>query len=254
MSFYREKKGLPPGDMIFGTRAVIEAILAGKEVEKILVQTGLNNDLIKELLLIAKNHGAPVMRVPVEKIERISRKNHQGVICFLSPITYSSLESIVDKVYADGKMPFLLILDRITDVRNFGAICRTALSSGINAVIIPEKGSAQINADAVKTSAGALLHLSICRVHSLIRTVQYLQDYGIKVVACSEKASKLVYDVDLGGPLALVMGSEEDGVSNELIRKTDELAKLPMFGEIASLNVSAATSAILYECVRQRLA
>jgi 23S rRNA (guanosine2251-2'-O)-methyltransferase len=248
----RETNNEDRSEMIFGTRAVIEAIVAGKEIERILLQRDLRNELIQELLQVSAQHNVPVTKVPAEKLHKVTRKNHQGVICFISPIQYASLDGIIDACFSSGKLPFLLLLDRITDVRNFGAICRTALSAGIDAVVIPEKGAAQINADAVKTSAGALHHLPICRVPSLHKTIQYLQDSGVKVVACTEKAADLVYNVDLSGPLAMIMGSEEDGISNDLIRKADDLARLPMFGPVASLNVSAATSAILFEAVRQR--
>lgn len=240
--------------MVFGTRAVIEAIRSGKEVEKVMIERGLRNDLIKELTQEAKRHNVPITQVPPEKLQKISRKNHQGVLAFISPVQFSSLEGIVEACFNEGKMPFILLLDRITDVRNFGAICRSAHSAGVDAVVIPAKGSAQINADAIKTSAGAIHHMAICRVPSLTQSLRYLQQCGLRVVGCTEKADDLVYKVDLTGPLALVMGSEEDGLDEMIRRRADALAKLPMFGEVASLNVSAATAAILFEAVRQRIA
>lgn len=239
--------------LVFGTRAVIEAIRAGKEIEKIMILRGLRNDLVKELQKEAKAHQIPVTQVPEEKLQKFTKKNHQGVLAFVSPIQFASIESIIDQCYQEGKMPFILVLDRITDVRNFGAICRTALSAGMDAVLITAKGSAQINADAIKTSAGALHHLPICRTHALNQSLRYLKDCGIRVVGCTEKADTYVFEADLQGPLALVMGSEEDGLSDFVFQRSDELVKLPMLGEVASLNVSAAAAAIIFEAVRQRV-
>jgi 23S rRNA (guanosine2251-2'-O)-methyltransferase len=238
--------------LIFGTRAVIEAIKAGKELDKIMILRGLRNELIKELMREAKDHQVPITQVPEEKLQKFTKKNHQGVLAFVSPVQFASVENIIDAKFQEGKMPFLLVLDRITDVRNFGAICRTALSAGVDAVVITSKGSAQINADAVKTSAGALHHIPICRSHALNQTLRYLKDCGLRIVGCTEKAKSYVFEADLNGPLALVMGSEEDGLSDFVFQRSDELVKLPMMGEVASLNVSAATAAILFEAVRQR--
>jgi 23S rRNA (guanosine2251-2'-O)-methyltransferase len=242
----------PKHEMIYGTRAVIEAIRGGKEIERIMIQSGLSNDLIKELINTAKAHGVPYTFVPQEKLKRVSSKNHQGVICLLSAITYASLDNLIDSAWREGREPFLLILDRVTDVRNFGAIARTAESAGIDGVIIPDKGNAPITADAMKTSAGALNHLPVCREKDLVKTVKMLRDNGIRVFACTEKGKTELYEAQLEGPIALIMGSEEDGISDALLRQADELVNIPMKGRIGSLNVSVAAGIALYEVVRRR--
>jgi 23S rRNA (guanosine2251-2'-O)-methyltransferase len=238
-------------DMIYGTRAVMEAIVAGKEIEKIMVQSGLNNDLIKELISVARAHEVPFTFVPAEKLKRLSTKNHQGVICILSSVSYASLENIIHAVFSEGREPFFLLLDRVTDVRNFGAIARTAECAGIDAIVIGEKGNAPITSDAMKTSAGALNHVPVCRERDLKKTIKFLQESGLQVVACTEKASKTIYEVEFKGPTALILGSEEDGIADSLLREVDELAKIPMKGKIGSLNVSVAAGVAIYEVVRQ---
>lgn len=238
--------------MIYGTRAVMEAILAGKEIEKIMIQSGLANDLIKELISLAREKQVPYTFVPQEKLKRYAAKNHQGVICLLAAVTYASLDNLIDRAYSEGREPFILILDRITDVRNFGAIARTAECAGVDGIVIGEKGSAPITSDAMKTSAGALNHLSVCREKDLKKTMQFLRENGIKIIACTEKASQSIYDVDLAGPVAIIMGSEEDGIADPLLRDADELAKIPMKGKIGSLNVSVATGVAIYEILRTR--
>lgn len=239
-------------DMIYGTRAVMEAIAAGKEIDKIMIQSGLANDLVKELIAVARNNNVPIAFVPAEKLKRISTKNHQGVICLLSVVAYSSVDDLIFKAYNDGREPFLLILDRITDVRNFGAIVRTAECAGVDGIVIAEKGNAPITGDAMKTSAGALNHLPICREKDLKKTIQVLHDNGIRVVACTEKTEQNLYEINLTGPIALIVGSEEDGISDMLLRTADELARLPLKGKIGSLNVSVAAGIALYEVVRQK--
>jgi 23S rRNA (guanosine2251-2'-O)-methyltransferase len=239
-------------DMIYGTRAVIEAIRAGREVEKIMVQTGIANDLVKELLALAKQHNVPVLPTHPDKLKRLSTKNHQGVISILSAVRYASLDNIIHQAYSEGRDPFVLLLDRVTDVRNFGAIVRTAECAGIDAIVISEKGNAPITSDAVKTSAGALNHLPVCREKDLKTTLKFLRENGIRIVACTEKAASSLYQLTLTGPMALIMGSEEDGISDVLLREADELAALPLKGEIGSLNVSVAAGIALYEVVRQR--
>lgn len=239
--------------MIYGTRAVMEAIAAGKEIEKIMIQSGLSNDLIKELITIARTRNVPITFVPMEKLKRMSSKNHQGVICLLASVSFASLDNLIDRAYSEGREPFFLLLDRITDVRNFGAIARTAECAGLDGIVIAEKGNAPITSDAMKTSAGALNHLPVCREKDLKKTLQLLRDNGIRVVACTEKASKDLYEVNLTGPIALIMGSEEDGIGDPLLREADELAKIPMNGRIGSLNVSVAAGVAVYEVVRQKM-
>lgn len=240
-------------DMIYGTRAVMEAIKAGRQIERILIQKGISNDLIRELLQVIRSKNLSFSYVPQEKLNRLSTKNHQGVICLLSSVEYASLDNIVHAVFSEGREPFLLLLDQITDVRNFGAIARTAECAGVHALIIPEKGNAPITSDAMKTSAGALNHLPVCREKDLKKTITYLRESGITVIACTEKATKLIYEVDIKGPVALIMGSEEDGISDALLRSADELVKIPLKGEIGSLNVSVAAGIAMYEVVRQKI-
>ena len=240
--------------MIYGTRAVLEAIHAGKEIEKIMIQSGLQNDLIKELITTARQKQVPYTFVPQEKLKRLSSKNHQGVICLLSSVSYAQLDNVIDKAYSEGREPLLLILDRVTDVRNFGAIARTAECAGVDGIVIGEKGSAPITSDAMKTSAGALNYMAVSREKDLKQTLKLLRDTGIKIIACTEKATKNIYDIDATGPVAIIMVSEEDGISDELLRSADELVKIPMKGKIGSLNVSVATGVAVYEVIRKRLA
>ncbi|WP_045468515.1 23S rRNA (guanosine(2251)-2'-O)-methyltransferase RlmB [Sporocytophaga myxococcoides] len=239
-------------ELLFGIRPIIEAIEAGKEIDKILVQKEQSSPLMNELLQAAFHHKVPVQRVPVEKLNRITKKNHQGAICFMSSIVYASLDNVISDCFQSGTVPMILVLDRITDVRNFGAIARTAECMGVHAIVIPAKGAAQINSDAVKTSAGALNHIPVCREESLIKTIKYLKESGLSVIACTEKAQKTIAQAAYNDPVAIVVGSEEDGISDEIIKKADEIVRIPMTGKIGSLNVSVAAGMILYEAVRQR--
>jgi 23S rRNA (guanosine2251-2'-O)-methyltransferase len=239
-------------EMIFGTRAVIEAIKAGREIEKIYIQSGLNNDLIKELINTAATHKAPYSFIPQVKLDRLSNKNHQGVVCVLSAVQYVPLENIIDKCYSEGREPFFLIVDRVTDVRNFGALARTAECAQVDAMIIADKGNAPITGDAMKTSAGALNHLPVCRVKDMKKTFQLLKDNGIQIIACTEKATDTIYQIDLNTPIAIILGSEEDGISPQMLKDADHLAKIPLMGSIESLNVSVAAGIVVYEKIRQR--
>lgn len=239
-------------DFIFGIRAVIEAIKSGKDIESIYVQRGLNNTLFTELKQVLKTYELQIQVVPIEKLNRMTTKNHQGVIAISSPVTYEKIEDIIPLIYEKGETPLILILDRVTDVRNFGAIARTAVCAGVHAIIVPAKGAAQINADAIKTSAGALFNIPVCRHNSLHKTAQFLQESGLQVIACTEKTNDKLYIVDFKAPTAIVMGSEEDGISDDLMRIADQLTQIPMYGDIASLNVAASSAIILYEAVRQR--
>ncbi len=239
-------------ETIFGTRAVIEAIKAGREIEKIYIQSGLNNDLIKELINTAATHKAPYSFIPQVKLDRLSNKNHQGVVCVLSAVQYVPLENIIDKCYSEGREPFFLIVDRVTDVRNFGALARTAECARVDAMIIADKGNAPITGDAMKTSAGALNHLPVCRVKDMKKTFQLLKDNGIQIIACTEKATSTIYQIDLNTPIAIILGSEEDGISPQMLKDADHLAKIPLRGSIESLNVSVAAGIVVYEKIRQR--
>lgn len=240
-------------DFIFGLRPVMEALEAGKTIDKIFLQNALQGQIYAELKATLAKHKIRANYVPVEKLNRFTRKNHQGVVAFISDVPFYNIENLLPQIFEEGKTPFLLMLDRLTDVRNFGAICRTAECVGIDAIIIPEKGGAPINSDAIKTSAGALYNIKICKEKNLAHTVDFLQQSGIQVFAATEKAEKLIYDVDFSGPSLIVMGNEETGISKEVLHHSDEKIKLPIQGKIQSLNVSVACGAILYEAVRQKL-
>lgn len=239
-------------EMIFGTRAVIEAIQAGKEVDKILMRRDLQNDLSRELFNIVKETTIPIQRVPQEKLDRLTRKNHQGVIAFISAVTYQKLEDIVPFLYEEGKTPFIVLLDGVTDVRNFGALARTCECGGVDAIVIPARNSVSVNADAVKTSAGALLNIPVCKEPSITEAIKFLRNCGYKVVAATEKAESAYTKVDYTVPTAIVMGGEDMGISVDNLRICDEMVKIPILGSIASLNVSAAAAVLIYEVVRQR--
>ena len=237
---------------IFGIRAIIEAVEAGKTIDKLFIQKGLHNDLFAELWKLVREKRINYKHVPLEKINRLTRKNHQGVFAFISPIDFHNIEDVVPNLYEQGKNPLILVLDRITDVRNFGAIARTAECAGVDAIIIPEQNAAAINADAIKTSAGALHKITVCRTWNLKLALQFMKDSGIQLVGCTEKTQDNMYKPDYTPPTAIIMGSEENGVSPEFLRMCDARAKIPMAGKIASLNVSVATGVILYEALRQR--
>ena len=239
-------------EMIFGVRAVIEAIEAGKEIDKILVKRDILSDLSKELFTALKGTLIPVQRVPVERINRITRKNHQGVVAFISAITYQHTEDLVPTLFEEGKSPIFVMLDGITDVRNFGAIARTCNCAGIDAIIIPAKNSVSVNADAMKTSAGALHTLPVCREQSLTSTLKYLKESGFKIVAATEKGDYDYTKANYKDPVCIIMGAEDTGVPYEHLALCDEWIKIPMFGNIESLNVSVAAGILLYEAIRQR--
>ncbi len=237
---------------IFGIRAIIEAVEAGKTIDKLFIQKGLHNDLFAELWKLVREKRINYKHVPVEKINRLTRKNHQGVFAFISPIDFHNIEDVVPALYEQGKNPLILVLDRITDVRNFGAIARTAECTGVDAIIIPEQNAAAINADAIKTSAGALHKITVCRTWNLKLAIQFMKESGIQLVGCTEKTQDDMYKADYTTPTAIIIGSEEDGVSPEFLKMCDARAKIPLAGKIASLNVSVATGVILYEAIRQR--
>lgn len=240
-------------DYIYGLRAIIEAIDAGKEVDKIFIKKDLSGELASELFDRVKQLRIPVQRVPVERLNRITRKNHQGAIAMLSAVTYHRLDHQVPQLYEEGLLPFIVVLDGITDVRNFGAIARTCECAGVDAIVIPEHGSVSVGGDAVKTSAGALHHLSVCRERSVRGAVKFLRENGYIVVAASEKADINYTQADYTGPVAIVMGAEDTGIDPEVIKQCDTFVSIPMFGKIGSLNVSVAAGVMMYEVVRQRL-
>lgn len=251
----REKRVLAKdsSDMVFGIRPVLEAARSGKTFDKLFVQKNLSGDLSKEFLSELKNAGVIITKVPIEKLNRLTRKNHQGVVGFISPIEFASIDNIIDESFGKGKDPFVLVLDRITDVRNFGAIIRTAECAGVDAIVVPSRGAAQISSDAMKTSAGALNHVAICRTNNLEALLKSMKDMGIHVVACTEKTSDPVWEAELNQPLAIIMGSEENGISPELLKISSQRAKIPIQGNVESLNVSTAAGIIIYEALRQRL-
>lgn len=241
------------GDYIFGVRAVIEAVKAGRELNKILIQKGMNKELFMELKDALKGENYPLQFVPTEKLNAITENNHQGVIAYVSPVEYYKAEELIEELIEEGKKPFILALDRLTDVRNFGAIARTAECEGVDAIIIPSKGSATVTPDAIKTSAGALNRIKVCKTDSLKDTLFYIQQCGVRLVACTEKANIPLYETNLRGSVAVIMGSEKDGVTQDLINMSDISCRIPMRGEIASLNVSVAAGMVLYEKLRQEL-
>ena len=239
-------------DLIFGTRPVTEALKSGKELEKVLIQKGLGSHTFKELIPLLKERKIPYQVVPKEKLNRITRKNHQGVIATVSPVEFYNIEQIIPGIYEQGKTPLILMLDKVTDVRNFGAILRTAHSAGVHAVVIPDKNSAQLNPGTVKSSAGAIFKIPICRTPNLKETITFLKNSGLKIVAVTEKGTSDYFTRDLSGAVALIMGSEGEGISPAYLKLSDIQVKIPMLGEIESLNVSVATGIILYDIVRQR--
>nr|WP_321230968.1 23S rRNA (guanosine(2251)-2'-O)-methyltransferase RlmB [uncultured Psychroserpens sp.] len=237
---------------IFGIRAVIEAIKSGENIDKIFLQKGLRGELFTELEQLLKKERLNSSYVPVEKLNRLTKGNHQGAIAQIAPITFHNIEDLVTGVLESDKVPLFLLLDQLSDVRNFGAIVRTAECTGVSGIIIQKKGGAPVNGDAIKTSAGAIFKIPICKVDHIKDAVFYMQASGIKVIAATEKTDNTVYDVSFTEPCAIIMGSEGKGINPSVLKVSDERAKLPILGEIESLNVSVACGAFLYEAVRQR--
>jgi len=247
-----KNKQRPEKDMIFGIRAVIEAIQAGKEIDKIVMRRDMTSELSRELFTALNGLNVPVQYVPIERLNRITTKNHQGVVAFISPVIYQRIEDIIPAIYEEGRMPFIVVLDGVTDVRNFGAIARTCECAGVDAIIIPTKGGASINADAVKTSAGALLSIPVCREENLGNALKFLVSSGIKLVAASEKATRNYTEATMTEPIGIIMGAEDEGVNPDHLRLCDEKVRIPLMGSIDSLNVSVAAGVLIYEAVRQR--
>jgi 23S rRNA (guanosine2251-2'-O)-methyltransferase len=241
------------GNKIFGLRPVLEALKADKSFEKILIREGRASELLSEIIDAAKQKNITLNRVPAERIDRLAKNaNHQGVVAFLSSAEYADLETVLENIQLTGKTPFLLLLDKITDVRNFGAIARTAECAGIDAIVVPAKNAAPMNVDAMKTSAGALNYVPVCRTPNLRTAIYLLKNYDIRIVAATERADKNYFDADLSGAVAIVLGSEESGISDSVLELADETVKIPLQGNIDSLNVSAAAAVIAFEGVKQR--
>ena len=239
---------------IFGIRAIIEAINSGSTISKVYLQKELRGNLLSELKTLIKRHGISTSLVPVEKLDRLSKNNnHQGAVAQISPIEFYDLEEVIEKTVAENKIPLFLLLDQISDVRNFGAIIRTAECTGVNGIIIQKSGSAPVNAETIKTSAGAAFKIPICKVDHIKDALFVLQASAIKTVAATEKTEASIFDIDFNQPIAIIMGSEHRGVNPSILKMVDYKAKLPLLGEIDSLNVSVACGAFLYETVRQRI-
>jgi len=250
----REKKHADKQNdqMVFGMRPVMEAIKAGKEIDSILVQKGLKGENLNELMDLIHERKLHLKRVPSDRLNRMTRKTHQGVICFISPISYARLEDVLPTIYESGKDPLILLLDGITDVRNFGAIVRTAECAGVDAIVIPESGGARVTSDAIKTSAGALNIVAVCRTKEIVDAIRMVKDSGLNVVACTEHGKNDIYKSDFNQPVAVILGSEETGISKACLDLADQVAGIPIKGQIKSLNVSVAAGVVLYEAIRQR--
>jgi len=238
--------------LIIGRKAIIEAMQTGKQLERIYMQATVHGEVIDEIKKLAEQNLVPINQVPVEKLNNFNVSNHEGCVALISKIQYQDLQSVISFIVDKGETPLFLILDGITDIRNIGGIARSAFCFGVNAIIIPDKGVGALNEDAITTSAGALEQVAVCRVNSLMKAVDDLHLNGIKVFASEMTAEKNIGDIDLNGPAAIVMGSEDKGIYTALMKICDEQFKIPMTGDFESLNVSVATGIILYEASRQR--
>ncbi len=237
---------------IYGIHSIFEAIRANRHFEKIYIKRGFKSELLGELSRFLRENTIPCQYVPVEKLNRLTRKNHQGIIAQVSEIEYVNIEKLIPVIYEKGEAPFVLILDRVTDIRNFGAVARTAECAGVDAIVIPNKGAARVHSDAIKTSSGALHLIPVCRTFNLTETVKFLRNSGLQIVAVTEKAEDIYYNADYTSPVALILGAEDKGINPDLLRLADKSVKIPMFGSVGSLNVSIAASVVIYEIVRQR--
>ncbi len=240
-------------NIIFGFHSITEAIKANKTIDKVLIKKNLKSNLFQECFSLIRQYGIPFQYVPQEKLNRITRANHQGIIALVSAVEYQDIEQLLPMIYEEGKEPFILILDGITDVRNFGAIARTAVSAGVDAIITSKKNSALINSDAIKTSSGALNTLPVCRVNNLSETISFLQQSGLTIYGASEKSESYYFSNPIQSPVGIVMGAEDKGLSPEVLKKVDYLVKIPMIGNMDSLNVSVACGILLYEVVRLKI-
>lgn len=255
MPLWKELKPLmgKQDQTIYGIHPILEAIDSGKTIDKVLVQRGLSPETLHKILPVLKTNDIPFQFAPKIKLDKVTSKNHQGVIAMISPIEFQEIEWLLPNIYEEGETPLILVLDRISDIRNFGAICRSAECAGVHAIVIPSKGAAQINADAIKSSAGAILRIPICRTFSVGDTIDFLKQSGLATMACHEKGTEPYFKADLTIPLAIIMGSEKDGISNNADDATEHSIFIPMKGKTESLNVSVATAIILFDAMRQRL-
>jgi 23S rRNA (guanosine2251-2'-O)-methyltransferase len=248
-----DKGAKTSAELIYGRHPVVEALENGRTFEKVVLSSGLHGEFEKRVRWLCKEVNVPLQIVPKERLNAITRKNHQGILAFVSPIPFYELEDILPMIYEKGESPLIVLVDGVTDVRNIGAIARSAEAAGAHVLVLPKKGSAQINEEAMKTSAGALNIIPVCRVNSLMHAVDFLQMNGIQVIAADLAGEKMIYDIDLTGPLALVMGDEHKGVNRMLLEKVNHPFKIPMRGQTDSFNVSVATGIILYEVMRQQM-
>lgn len=238
---------------VFGRHPIVDSLQSGAQFDKIFLQQGIRGDFEKEIRRLCREHDVPLQYVPKEKMNKMVKGNHQGIVGFLALLDYYRLEDVVPGIFEKGETPLLLLLDQVTDVRNLGAIARSAEVCGVHALVVPKSGSALINADALKTSAGALTRLNVCRENSLVTAVEFLQNSGIQVFASDLKAEKFIFDLDLTAPSALIVGSEDDGVHPSLLSRVQERFIIPQKGETDSFNVSVAAGIMLYETLRQRM-
>lgn len=239
-------------EFIYGLRPLMEAVESGREIEKVFIRKNLQGELYHQVVDLIKKRAIPYQIVPVEKLNRITRKNHQGIVAYISHIAYHSIEQVIPGIYESGKDPLVVVLDGITDVGNFGAIARTAECAGVHSIVVPWYGSAPVNADALKTSAGALSRIPVCRAQNIFYTIKYLKNSGLRICSATEKAETIYFKANLTGPLAIIVGSEDKGIDSGLLKISDELVRIPVMGQISSLNVSVAAGILIYEAVKQR--
>lgn len=239
--------------IVYGLRAVIEALQAEKPINKVYIQKGISGNLHKELENLARKKKTSISYVPIERLNKLTTNNHQGAVAFISPVSFRDFNDLIEEILQNVPAPLFLLLDQITDVRNFGAIIRTAECCGVNAIIVPKTGSAPINSDTIKTSAGAAFNIPIAKVDHLKDAIYYLQASNVQTIAATEKGEGTIYDMNLKPSSAIIMGAEDVGISDAILKLVDQRAKLPIMGKIGSLNVSVACGAILYEALRQRI-
>lgn len=241
-------------EVVYGTRPVMEALESGQEINKLLILRGAQSENVVEIVKWAQSHRIPFQKVPMEKLNRVTRKNHQGVIALLSPIQYDKLETVIPALFESGVNPLVVALDGVTDVRNLGAICRSAECMGAQVIVLPQRGGAMITGDAVKTSAGAIFNLKICRVDHIGEAIIFLKNSGLQIVACSEKGKKELPEATFTNPTTVIFGAEDIGIDRELEQIANQVVRIPMAGKTQSLNVAVSAGVVLYECLKQRAA